>query len=240
MSNPCLNSGNCVNNLNSYSCKCSGNWTGLNCNFPAVRKQINANCLDDDKRCQNGGSCLKYSNEYYFSCKCPSGFTGNSCELKSFDVCASMPCKNRGKCIQLSPMTYECSCPSNYAGKHCELLNHCLDVSCGNGKCVTTNSSYYCSCNTNFAGEKCDTCVSGFAGVKCNEIVRYCTPNPCLNGICIWDSIGFKCVCSEGWKGQNCSERNCLLNPCLNDGVCKADFDEKYKKIDYFCKCPKG
>ena len=44
----------------------------------------------------------------------------------------------------------------------------------------------------------------------------------------------------EGWKGKNCSERNCLLNPCLNDGVCKADFDETKKHIDYFCSCPKG
>ena len=197
-------------------------------------------CLDESKKCLNGGSCLKQLNELYYSCKCPPNFTGKSCETPNFSVCDSNPCKNNGKCVQLNQNSYECKCVGNFVGIHCERVNYCVNVSCGHGVCINSINGHSCSCDQNFIGAKCDTCVNGYQGEHCNELITFCSPNPCLNGICIWDSLGFKCLCSEGWKGKNCTEKNCLLNPCLNDGVCKGDFDEKNKRIEYYCSCPKG
>lgn len=267
-----MNNGICINNFNSFTCKCAGNWTGFNCNMflnnNVKQKQMDTNCLDDDKKCLNGGSCLKYSHESYYSCKCAPNFTGKTCEIEmstKLNICSTKPCQNDGKCVQISDIDYECNCKNNYVGKKCEIYNHCLNASCGgNGKCLNTNIGYNCTCDLNFTGSKCDTCIKGYTGEKCNELISFCSPNPCQNGICVWDAFGFKCVCSEGnlsfyfdyifksvivllnkiklnkgWKGKNCTEKNCLLNPCLNDGICKEEFDKISKKIEYNCKCPK-
>lgn len=192
-----MNSGVCLNTYNGYTCKCSGNWTGLKCNFP-ITKKVLTDCLEESKKCLNGGSCLKALNELRYSCKCPPNFTGKSCEIPNPSVCDSNPCKNNGKCVQLNQNSYECKCVGGFVGTHCERFNYCANASCGHGACVNGNQGYSCTCDNNFTGAKCDTCVKGYQGEHCNELVTFCSSNPCANGICIYDAMGFKCICSEG------------------------------------------
>lgn len=61
-----------------------------------------------------------------------------------------------------------------------------------------------------------------------------------MNGFCLKDGFNYKCVCSEGWRGRNCSEKNCLLNPCQNGGVCTLGYNNQTDQIDYRCSCPSG
>lgn len=41
-----------------------------------------------------------------------------------------------------------------------------------------------------------------------------------------------------GWKGKNCTEKNCLLKPCVNEGVCTAIYENVTNQIEYKCICP--
>jgi hypothetical protein len=65
-SNPCLNRGRCIDQVNGYTCSCLAGYTGRTC-------QVNINeCLSSP--CINGGRCIDRVNR--FRCKCPGGFTG--------------------------------------------------------------------------------------------------------------------------------------------------------------------
>ena len=55
-SGPCLNSGNCINLLNSFSCQCFTGFEGVFC-------EINKNeCISNP--CQNGGECVDMIGQY--------------------------------------------------------------------------------------------------------------------------------------------------------------------------------
>lgn len=67
---PCLNGGSCIDDVNSFHCSCLPGFTGPHC---AV--EINE-CQSSP--CENGGTCTDYVNSY--TCTCRPGFTGIHCE----------------------------------------------------------------------------------------------------------------------------------------------------------------
>lgn len=212
-SNPCLNGGTCSNTLNGFTCKCTGSWTGFNCNRPSelVNANLNLNCFDEGRRCLNGGSCLKYADEYFYSCKCMPSYSGAQCEI--FDVCSTTPCQNGGFCLFKPPSYFECKCTDQFIGLNCEKPNPCSNQTCANGGLCRINyntNEYFCTCTGNymgkncnqckpqFMGQFCDQCINGFTGANCDQLATFCSPTPCQNGVCLWDPSGYRCVCNEG------------------------------------------
>lgn len=66
MNNPCLNKGECVDEVGDYRCVCEAEYTGKNCQHR----------VDDcaNEPCQNGGTCSDKVNG--FECLCRPGFVG--------------------------------------------------------------------------------------------------------------------------------------------------------------------
>ena len=87
VSNPCNNSGTCDRrsgpcpasepNCANFTCTCSGNWMGRNCNL------IKPCSLSP---CKNGGVCSTPSNiirsSPNYACQCTSGFQGDQCQTR--------------------------------------------------------------------------------------------------------------------------------------------------------------
>jgi hypothetical protein len=249
LASPCKNSGICVTLMDDrgtprgFICKCiNPQDSGMYCeerNF----------CYSNP--CLNNGHCVNMPTAY--KCECASNYNGKNCEV--YDVCGTKPCLNDGECIMKSPTFFECNCTKNYIGATCELLNPCHNVTCmSRGVCrYTSGNDFFCLCESNFVGKNCDQCkpqftglncdqcIPGFTGKNCDQLVNQCTPNPCLNGFCLKDSTrlhDYKCVCADGWTGKKCSEKNCLIDPCLNGGHCALSFNNQTDQVDYKCNCP--
>ncbi|KAH9491708.1 hypothetical protein Btru_029975 [Bulinus truncatus] len=77
--------------------------------------------------CLNAGSCIVTSESTSsYSCVCLHGFTGLNCELE-VDLCASVPCRNGGRCVQTGPGHFRCECRVGYRGMTCETdIDECL------------------------------------------------------------------------------------------------------------------
>ncbi|XP_010123992.1 PREDICTED: cubilin-like [Chlamydotis macqueenii] len=80
-SNPCENSGTCVNLLDGFFCLCPSNWQGLLCSVDVNECQIYAGTA---LGCQNGATCVNTPGSY--SCSCTPETYGPHCALK-FDDC---------------------------------------------------------------------------------------------------------------------------------------------------------
>ncbi|KAG2457439.1 delta-like protein 4 [Polypterus senegalus] len=123
---PCFNDGTCSEKDfgQSYICTCPPGFTGLNC-----EKKVDK-CTSNP--CANGGQCIDHGSSR--ECRCRPGFRGLHCEtsidkcatipceMKTKDVCASVPCSNGGTCLSTSYGTgFECKCSSAFSGARCEL-----------------------------------------------------------------------------------------------------------------------
>ncbi|KAL3873052.1 hypothetical protein ACJMK2_036213 [Sinanodonta woodiana] len=79
-SNPCLNSGTCVDLINSYQCICSQGWEGTLCN-------INKNDCEPNP-CRNWGRCIDLVAG--FMCQCADGWKGKTCTLSKMNLINSI------------------------------------------------------------------------------------------------------------------------------------------------------
>ena len=130
----CNNSGECIDQIDGFACKCDLEFTGEFC-------QHN---IDDceDVNCNNGG-CLDEVNG--FTCQCIPGFFGDTCE--NTDHCFGITCSGNGECENLQD-TFTCTCETGYTGDQCQVeseyyyitvqlpifkvyrqLHHCLQLS---------------------------------------------------------------------------------------------------------------
>ncbi|WAR18645.1 FAT4-like protein [Mya arenaria] len=120
----CQNNGTCVDQVNTFVCKCIGIYTGQYCEIdPEVDSQCNPN------PCKNGGICIPKSDE--FTCSCQNGWAGDTC-AENIDDCQMAICYNGGTCRDRQ-LTYICDCTSDWKGLRCEYHEHiCLDKNCNN------------------------------------------------------------------------------------------------------------
>ncbi|XP_022805676.1 fibropellin-1-like [Stylophora pistillata] len=183
VSNPCLNGGICVDQVNGYVCHCRLGYKGNNC-----RTDINE-CSSNP--CLNGGSCFDLVNRYV--CACHPGYAGVNCQ-KNINRCSSNPCLNGGTCVN-QVNGYTCNCHPGYKGNNCQTdINRCSSNPCLNGgTCVNQVNGYACNCRPGYKGNNCQTDI--------NE----CSSKPCLNGGTCFDRVnGYVCNCRSGYKGNNC------------------------------------
>ena len=66
---PCRNGGNCIDEVNRYSCQCPSGWTGTHCEVD-INECASNPCLN--------GNCVNGVNQYF--CNCQAGWTGTNCD----------------------------------------------------------------------------------------------------------------------------------------------------------------
>ncbi len=188
--NPCRNNGICTyfesNGVIEYRCKCSGLYSGAQCQI------LRGRCASNP--CKNGGECISVSGNSGYRCKCSSRYSGQNCEFDN-DPCASMPCYHNARCVK-TRYDYKCECPSGTKGKRCGFGEYCKLHTCEPGG----------KCEERLDGPICQ-CTSGYSGSNCMKDVNECLakPNPCHGrGNCINTIGGYYCNCSGVGKSTDC------------------------------------
>lgn len=74
LSSSCLNNGTCIDDINTFSCRCRHGFYGTFCEFE------HNEC--DSQPCKNGGTCTDGLGTY--RCTCPVGYSGQNCQVKCF------------------------------------------------------------------------------------------------------------------------------------------------------------
>ena len=229
MPNPCMNDGECEEDIpGNFTCSCPTPLSGRLCEVDTID-----DCDPATNPCANNATCVDRIDGY--TCICPDGFTDTNCTFP-FDtgVCSRNPCRNGGRCQELSGDNFTCSCPPPLSGRLCEVdtINDCETVlsPCGNnGTCVDVINDYYC------------ICPDGFTDIGCTVVIGICSHNPCMNGGRCQEVSGdnFTCLCPSALSGRLCevdtiNDCETVLSPCGNNGTCVDMIN------GYYCICPDG
>ncbi|XP_028513086.1 neurogenic locus Notch protein [Exaiptasia diaphana] len=188
---PCQNGAQCIDGVNSYTCKCAAGFTGPNC-------ETNVDECAKFKPCQNGAKCIDGVNSY--KCECAPGFNGKNCET-NVDDCVKKPCQNGGECID-GVNSYKCECAPGYTGPNCETnVDECANKPCQNGaECIDGANAYTCKCTAGYTGPNCETNMDD------------CFNEPCQNGgECIDGVNSYECKCKPGFKGKSCEIKEVVV-----------------------------
>ena len=229
-----MNSGDsnaeCVDHLNSYSCRCKSGYKGQFCEVEIDE------C--ESRPCHNDGTCIdKIAG---FECVCNSGFVGWYCETNQ-DDCNSFPCKS-GECkdgvnyyrvVLLERWVFGKKC--FWVQKSCFGFKSCFwakksDFSTKNNPPFSGISSkttfYSCTCPLNFGGRNCDTRLNPCDSIPC-QAGSTCNYIP--------ETYKFECICQPGKTGKLCQTdiNECESSPCLNSGSCLNGLG------NYECVCNK-
>jgi len=222
-SHPCSHEGICKDLALSYSCMCTGGYTGVNC-----ESDINE-C--HSQPCLNGATCTDAVAHYV--CTCADGFTGSSNLVPTFEgshhrhvesncetninECATSPCQNGGTCVD-GVGAFTCNCGTGFSG-----------VSCGTQVQRCTKSENACDQDnavcTKDSSVKC-TCFPGYesidSGRSCTAVDE-CSSAPCQNdGVCTDLGAIYGCECQPGFAGVHCESDidECAVLPCQNGAIC--------------------
>lgn len=107
--NPCWPNGECENTDGAYTCNCSDEYTGPNCQEPKL--------FCEDANCSNFSTCNNTMGG--FQCICSPGWTGTLCDER-ITPCTWVPCKNGGICtLTRSRLNYLCTCRGKWEGRNC-------------------------------------------------------------------------------------------------------------------------
>ena len=173
--NPCHNGGTCDVVGDGYTCQCSTDCTGVNC------EDIIDMCVDD--KCMHGSSCHddgltcdcpSFAAGRYCEVFCPHGNTGERCE-QEIDFCQSNDsvCLNGGSCVNTKAGA-ACTCPPTQFGDHCEL--NCSDSYCTNSGTCSSDLGV-CQCDDGFDGPQCKLTTVSFKALPQQPAYRaYSTP----------------------------------------------------------------
>jgi len=124
-SNPCENSGRCIDKVNMFECQCAAGFEGLLCT-----DEINE-CLQPTSPCSNNGTCVDLIADY--RCDCVDlllngtlvQYGGRNCTVELIG-CRQNQCSNGASCDpllvdELSDVhSYRCDCLSGYHGRLCD------------------------------------------------------------------------------------------------------------------------
>ncbi|XP_042872632.1 delta and Notch-like epidermal growth factor-related receptor [Penaeus japonicus] len=231
-SNPCLNSGICVDiqeghDGDTFQCLCPYGYRGRYC-----EERTN---LCESRPCQNGGTCA--GNHSSYTCLCSPGWTGTQCsereevtELSSDndEACANSPCIH-GVCVETQSQGVRCFCLPGYGGSRCQFeYNECESSPCINGgTCVDIVGGFQCLCGR------------GYTGKRCQVKFDLCKPDPCpATKVCVDKGNSYSCECLNGLSEDNCGHHNlvCMPNPCENGGTCWIVPEVHV----FFCSCRPG
>ena len=86
----CLNQGQCIKLGTTYSCNCTADFTGHNCETDK-RKCSSIPCLGN-------GACSEIMNGSDFQCNCTYPYIGRQCQ-ETENLCANKTCSNQGWCF---------------------------------------------------------------------------------------------------------------------------------------------
>uniref|UniRef100_A0A5S6QF26 EGF-like domain-containing protein n=1 Tax=Trichuris muris TaxID=70415 RepID=A0A5S6QF26_TRIMR len=208
--------GYCAGKRQNATCKCYGDWFGVQCNYSTDKCQKKDTCM-------NGGTC---ENDHLmnFTCHCRKGFTGINCEIDKND-CLSKPCAN-GWCVDL-PSGYKCICPPDVHGVNCNTSeSKCAHLHCATGTCKIRRGMPYCHCDDEHYGKHCEIERDPCASLPCRGL------STCIND---FKKKQFECICPPKFEGVYCSEKKvfCHSNTCLNNGTCL----ESDSPLGYMCSC---
>ena len=71
-SSPCKNGGKCISGNGEWTCDCTSQYFGLNCEYERNPCQY--------IKCLNGGTCLPTMDFTNYTCSCSKGFQGVLCQ----------------------------------------------------------------------------------------------------------------------------------------------------------------
>nr|DBA25188.1 TPA: hypothetical protein GDO54_012746 [Pyxicephalus adspersus] len=247
-SNPCQNSGTCLNLLDSFFCLCTDNWQGPVC----------ADDVDECQKyggtalgCQNGGICKNTPG--YYSCTCTPEWYGPQCTSKyddckagSAELCGNGTCTDLDR-VQPDQRRYSCVCNTGWMSPsgtpactadidECSLPN----PPCSQNppvQCSNTPGSFICGpCPAGWTGngfscQDIDECLTDNSGCSVVPLVK------CMN------TMGsYHCgPCPPGYEGdgKTCNQ----IDVCsVNNGECHplaacAPSEEGSLPV---CVCPPG
>jgi hypothetical protein len=152
LTNPCNSNGICTNNVMqggklTFWCDCFEPFYGRNCQLrkttttTTTTKRIHP--CDQSGTCLNNGSCKR--NGYSYSCSCTSDYEGSKCELKKYNPCDYLICKNSGVCVLTLRGTAKCECLPNFLGETCESKNNLKIKKKAFNKSPSTHTIYFLS-----------------------------------------------------------------------------------------------
>lgn len=201
--------------------ECVGTNTGA-CEDDAI-------CCQDDAKCYPFAAVAADRKLCVYSCTCTAGDK----------VCATLPCYNAKKSLQLPCFgktcgghgecaSGSCYCDRGWGGENCaaiECINNCNGES--HGKCVAG----VCKCKDNWQGEDCSlpVCPEGCSGHgECS-----CTNEECT------------CKCAFQWRGAACGEPGCPSttkeSSCSGHGECEREGGNLHDESKKFgCRCDAG
>ncbi|KAJ8274449.1 hypothetical protein COCON_G00090740 [Conger conger] len=129
----CSGNGECMENINNHTCKCSQGFYGVRCEN-AIKCRELASPAHGSMRCTRPLGSFFYKAECEFHCE----------ERYRLNTSSKLLCGPDGQWTDSQPQC-EVSCQ--------------LDSCSGNGECVETNNSLKCRCFQGFYGQRCESAV---------------------------------------------------------------------------------